>query len=168
MSGADAYCVRRIAASAMISRLVDMKKKTSKTKAKPKKKPAAKAKKVAPKKKAAPKKKVAPKKKAVKPQMASRRRKKNEVGSDKSLRSSLTEDVTLAPRRDEGSLRAGQSGDLQGLSDVEEADSESVDELLEDGQSFEAEVVEGVEDVEDEKEVPSRGRVVTEGEPPED
>src|SRR4029077_10965341 len=31
-----------------------------------------------------------------------------------------------------------QSGDLQGLSDVETADSESVDELLEEGSAFEA------------------------------
>lgn len=41
---------------------------------------------------------------------------------------------------------AGQSGDLQGLSDVESADSESVDELLEEGNSFEAGIVEGVQD----------------------
>ena len=40
----------------------------------------------------------------------------------------------------------GMSGDLQGLSNVEDADSESVDELLEEGNAFEAEVVEGVED----------------------
>ena len=33
---------------------------------------------------------------------------------------------------------AGQSGSLQGLSDVETADSESVDELIEEGNSFEA------------------------------
>jgi hypothetical protein len=39
-----------------------------------------------------------------------------------------------------------QSGDLQGLSDVESADSESVDELLEEGNAFEAGVVSGVED----------------------
>lgn len=38
-----------------------------------------------------------------------------------------------------------QSGDLQGLSDVEAADSESVDELLEEGNAFEADVVSGVE-----------------------
>jgi hypothetical protein len=44
---------------------------------------------------------------------------------------------------------AGQSGDLQGLSDREEADSESVVELLEDGQSFEAEVISGVENAPD-------------------
>jgi hypothetical protein len=39
----------------------------------------------------------------------------------------------------------GQSGDLQGLSSVESADSESVDELLEEGNAFEADVVSGVE-----------------------
>jgi hypothetical protein len=47
-------------------------------------------------------------------------------------------------------VRAGeQSGDLQGLSNVQGADSESVDELLEQGNAFEAEVVKGVEDAED-------------------
>ena len=40
----------------------------------------------------------------------------------------------------------GQSGDLQGLSSREGADSESVDELLEEGNAFEAEVVKGVQD----------------------
>jgi hypothetical protein len=39
-----------------------------------------------------------------------------------------------------------QSGDLQGLSNVEGADSESVDELLEEGNAFEAGIVSGVED----------------------
>lgn len=48
-----------------------------------------------------------------------------------------------------------QSGDLQGLSRAGKADSESVDELLEEGNPFEAEVVAGVEsaDEADEKEV---------------
>ena len=45
-----------------------------------------------------------------------------------------------------GEDSAGQSGDLQGLSNRERADSESVDELLEEGNSFEAGVVEGVEE----------------------
>jgi hypothetical protein len=40
---------------------------------------------------------------------------------------------------------AEQSGDLQGLSDLADADSESVRELVEEGQFFEAEVVSGVE-----------------------
>jgi hypothetical protein len=44
---------------------------------------------------------------------------------------------------------AGQSGDLQGLSNVEGADSESVDELIEEGNAFEAGVVEGVEEADD-------------------
>jgi hypothetical protein len=49
----------------------------------------------------------------------------------------------LAPRS------GGQSGDLQGLSSLEGADSESVDELLEEGNAFEAEVVKGVQDAGD-------------------
>lgn len=44
---------------------------------------------------------------------------------------------------------AGQSGDTQGLSDVAEAGSESVAELIEEGQVYEAEVVGGVEDAPD-------------------
>jgi hypothetical protein len=43
------------------------------------------------------------------------------------------------------SWSAGQAGDLQGLSDTEGADSESVDELLGEGNAFEAGVVSGVE-----------------------
>jgi len=43
-----------------------------------------------------------------------------------------------------------ESGDLEGLSNEESADSESVDELLEEGNAFEAGLVSGVED--------SRGR----------
>jgi hypothetical protein len=42
-----------------------------------------------------------------------------------------------------------QSGDLQGLSNEERADSESVDELLEEGNAFEADVVAGVENADD-------------------
>jgi hypothetical protein len=49
----------------------------------------------------------------------------------------------------------GQSGDLQGLSNIEGADSESVGELIEEGNAFEADAVMGVEDADDtdEKEV---------------
>ena len=43
----------------------------------------------------------------------------------------------------------GQSGDLQGLSSIAGADSESVEELLEEGNAFEAEVVQGVQDAAD-------------------
>jgi hypothetical protein len=63
---------------------------------------------------------------------------------------------TDAPARQERiSGLAGQAGDLQGLSGREDVDSESVDELLEEGNSFEAGVVGGVEaaDDNDEQEV---------------
>jgi hypothetical protein len=45
---------------------------------------------------------------------------------------------------------AGQSGDIQQLHDRAEADSESVEELIEEGSAYEAEAIEGVEDAEDE------------------
>src|SRR5579863_1610586 len=56
---------------------------------------------------------------------------------------------SAAEREDRGSGSAGQSGDLQGLSGVSDADSESVRELIEEGQFFEASVVSGVEDAAD-------------------
>ncbi len=51
--------------------------------------------------------------------------------------------------------RGVQSGDLQGLSNIEGADSESVAELIEEGNAFEADAVTGVEHAGDydEKEV---------------
>jgi hypothetical protein len=48
------------------------------------------------------------------------------------------------PAFSRGSARV-QSGDLQGISNAESADSESVDELLEEGNSFEAGIISGVE-----------------------
>jgi len=56
-----------------------------------------------------------------------------------------------------------QSGDLQGLSHVETADSESVDELIEEGNAFEADAVAGVESAENED-----GKEVRTHEVPED
>jgi len=72
---------------------------------------------------------------------------------------------TDAPFRRPGSESdsAGQSGDLQGLSDVESADSESVDELIDEGNAFEAGVVSGVEEADNED-----GREVHTHEVPED
>jgi hypothetical protein len=55
-----------------------------------------------------------------------------------------------------GVSRSGEeAGDLQGLSNVESADSESVDELVEEGNAFEAGVISGVEEAgdQDEREV---------------
>ena len=44
---------------------------------------------------------------------------------------------------------AGQSGDTQGLPDQPGADSESVEELAEEGQSFEAEIIDAIENAPD-------------------
>lgn len=49
---------------------------------------------------------------------------------------------------------AGQSGDPQGLSDLEEANDESVEELAEEDQAFEAAAIEGSEDAGDHPERP--------------
>ena len=44
---------------------------------------------------------------------------------------------------------AGQSGDIQQISNVPDADSESVEELVEEGNAFEADAIQGVEDAAD-------------------
>jgi hypothetical protein len=72
-----------------------------------------------------------------------------------------TDTSFLRPGPDSDS--AGQSGDLQGLSNIERADSESVDELIDEGNAFEAGVVSGVEEADDED-----GREVHTHEVPED
>lgn len=58
----------------------------------------------------------------------------------------------------------GQAGDTQGLSRREEYDSESVRELVEEGQYLEAEAVSGVEDARD----PDQGEVRTREVPEDD
>jgi hypothetical protein len=63
-------------------------------------------------------------------------------------KSEIVDTVTFEPVG-LGARSGGQSGDLQGLSNAGRANSESVDELLEEGNSFEAEVVKGVEDAGD-------------------
>jgi hypothetical protein len=50
---------------------------------------------------------------------------------------------------DFGPDSAGQSGDLQQISDAADADSESVAELVEEGNAFEAEAIDGVENAKD-------------------
>ena len=64
----------------------------------------------------------------------------------------LPEEAPLEGGGDEsatGADSAGQSGDVEGLSDEPEAASESVEDLVESGQYYEAEVIEGVEDAPD-------------------
>lgn len=57
-----------------------------------------------------------------------------------------------------GSDSAGQSGDTQGLSPIADAADESVEELVDDGQYYEAEVIEGIEDAADHPERPLNPR----------
>jgi hypothetical protein len=97
------------------------------------------------KKKAVAKKKAAPQKKKV-----AAKRRAAPAKSGKTTRPSGRVTRAAGAR-----ARSEQSGDLQGLSRFESANSESVDELLEEGNAFEADVVQGVEEAgdEDEKEV---------------
>jgi hypothetical protein len=62
----------------------------------------------------------------------------------------------------------GQSGDTEGLSREELADSESVEELVEEGQAFEAGVISGVENAPDADRGPIRTRQVPEDDVPEE
>jgi hypothetical protein len=87
-----------------------------------------------------PKRKPAPKRAAAKTSTVIKKRAPRESQT-------FDNDATALQERRSGS--AGQSGDLQGLSGHEGADSESVDELLEEGNAFEAEVVSGVESADD-------------------
>jgi hypothetical protein len=71
-------------------------------------------------------------------------RKSNERRDRKAELSELEPDPVQSP-----SEGAGQSGDTQGLPEASEAAPESVEELAEEDQAFEAGVVEGVEEAGD-------------------
>jgi hypothetical protein len=96
------------------------------------------------------KRKAAPKKAEVKTKIGGEKTGGKTVGALKKHVPGESQSVDTVPFALEGlGARSGeQSGDLQGLSNVQRADSESVDELLEEGNAFEAEVVKGVEDAE--------------------
>jgi len=124
-------------------------------------------KKVAPMKKAVQKKltkkTVSPKKKLARKKAAPRKAEvKTKAGGKKTTggktagalqkqvlgKSQSVDTVAFAQER-LGARSGEQSGDLQGLSNLARADSESVNELLEEGNAFEADVVKGVEDADD-------------------
>ena len=65
-----------------------------------------------------------------------------------------------------GPESAGQSGDIEGLSSEALADSESVEELVEEGQAFEAGIVDAVENVPDADRGEIRTREVPEDDVP--
>lgn len=71
-------------------------------------------------------------------------------------------------RNETGPGAAGQSGDIQQLPDRPLASSESVEELLEEGNAFEAEIVSGVENAPDADQGEVRTRQVPEDDVPEE
>jgi len=152
------------------TRKKETKLKKTAAKRKPMKKTAKK--KLAAKKKAAPRKKLAKKKPtpkakrklavkkpAVKTRAAGKKTTGGKTAGDSRKRlqgkAQRTNIESFAPEEEVRARSAGQSGDLQGLSNTASADSQSVDELIEEGNAFEAEVVSGVEaaDSGDEEEV---------------
>jgi|ERR1700690_3837276 hypothetical protein len=133
------------------------KKKHAKSKKKAPKKLARK--KATPRKKSAKKKsarkKAAPKRAAVKAKVAApKKTARKKTRAPKKVGAKIqTLNTEAFPREGLRPRSGGQSGDLQGLSNIAGAESESVDELLEEGNAFEADVVKGVEDAGDEGEV---------------
>jgi hypothetical protein len=110
--------------------------------------------------KKAPKKKVRAKKSA--PRKKAPKKKRNARGKSQNVATVAFEPKGL------GGRSGGQSGNLQGLSNSASADSESIDELLEEGNAFEAEVVEGVESVPDADQGEIRTNEVPEDDVPEE
>ena len=119
------------------------------------KKKAVKKKKISAKKKPRPKKKPAPK---LKKKVAARKKAvRRKARSPRGGKQEITNPVAIRGRRGLGGASGGQSGDTQGLSRREDVDSESVTELAEEGQDYEAGVVSGVENARD----PDEGEVTT-------
>jgi hypothetical protein len=126
-----------------------------------KKKPVKKAK-----KKAAPHKAKKPAKKQVKkqvkkaksaPKPARKKASKKKTATKPPRGKANSAELTGYQRKGLGSSTGGQSGDIQGISGRSGVDSESVTELLEEGQTLEAEAVSGVENAAD----PDVSEVVT-------
>src|SRR5712692_7991625 len=90
---------------------------------------------------------------------------KKRVGRSRqaAMGSQNVETVQMKPRALRARAGAG-GGDFGGVSTVESVDSESADELLEEGQAFEAGIVSGVEDAPD----ADRGEVKTREVPQDD
>jgi hypothetical protein len=148
------------------------KKTASKNKPTLKKKTAAKKlikKKPVAKKKTAAKKTVTKKVAAKKP-VAKKKApaKKKSAGRKSASRQSSPTPISISSRRGLGPESGGQSGDTQGLSRRENVDSESVEELMEEGQYMEAEAVSGVENAPDADEGEVRTKQFSEDDVPEE
>jgi hypothetical protein len=105
-----------------------------------------------PKKKIITRKRSAPKKTALNKRPARRKKK-----SAPRTPAEISNPIFSPSGRGLGPSAGGQSGDNQGLSRKEFAGSESVEELAEEGQDYEAEVVSGVQNARD----PDQGEVTT-------
>jgi hypothetical protein len=130
-------------------------KKKAKKKKKAPKKPAKKSPTLK-KRPAKKKKRATPKRAAAKMRRGSKKKaapKKASAPRKQPAANSPPVDTTAFTREGLRARSGGQSGDLQGLSNRAGADSESVDELIEEGNAFEADIVKGVEDAGDEGEV---------------
>jgi len=111
-----------------------------------------------PKKKIILKKKLAPAKRAAKKKSSRRKKPARRTPAE------ISNPIVSPSGRGLGPGAGGQSGDNQGLSRRESADSESVEELAEEGQEYEAEVISGVENARD----PDQGEVTTKEVPEDD
>lgn len=109
------------------------------------------------KKKAAPKPKKQAKKVKSKGKLALKTSSKKKAAKKRPRGKSNSAELVGYQRKGLGSFTGGQSGDIQGISGRSGVDSESVTELLEEGQTFEAEAVSGVENAAD----PDVSEVVT-------
>lgn len=105
-------------------------------------------------------------------------RKKKSVRSESSVRrnipgpagrtSEVNSGMLTQGRRGLGPAAGGQSGDIQGLPRDEEVDTESVEELVEEGQALEAEYVSGVENAPDADQGEIKTREVPEDDVPDE
>jgi hypothetical protein len=111
-----------------------------------------------------PKSKAALKKKARKIRTAPKKKSRKK----KILERGISAEAVAYKTRGLGANSAGQSGDTQGLPGTAVGDSESVEELLEEGQTFEAEVLEGVENARDADKSEVKTREVPEDDVPEE
>jgi hypothetical protein len=107
------------------------------------------------------------KKSAAKPRRRAASTKRVGRSRPTAMGSQNVETVQMKPRALRARAGAG-GGDFGGVSTVESVDSESADELLEEGQAFEAGIVSGVEDAPDADQGPVKTREVPEDDVPEE
>jgi len=110
-------------------------------------------------------KKVVAKKKAV---AKTKPTAKKKSAAKRTTRQEVINPITASGRRGLGAASGGQSGDTQGLSRRSYDDSESVEELMEEGQYMEAEAVAGVENAPDADQGEVRTRQFPEDDVPEE